>query len=679
MKMPQTKSKRQAPIGIPEGISVRSKISFKPSTLRKEDRSVEFVLTTETPAFVWSWERWDVVSEVLIAKGVNIPANGQVPLQDSHNRGSIKSTLGSVREIKVENDEVIGRLYFAKSAEAVDAFEKIEDGHVDSGSVGYTATGTWIAKGKTFDYDGKTYEGPMQLTTKWDLHEYSVTAIGADPFAKARDMEAVKPTDSETEKEIDDIIVVEEIEKVNVSQETAVEVKNLQEDDNMPSTDDKKNETLVVDTKAIETKAIATEKARISGLTALCAKHDVSDLTANLIDTDVTLENARAIVLDKIAEKQVSIASASDTNIEMGKTDNEKFKSAAVNGLLTRSGIVTDSKDNSMSNVTFKSLARECVRRSGVANVYGMSDSEVLTLAMKSGTMGTSDFAHILDQSANMAISKGFQSAQQSWKLWATKGSLNNLEAANRVNLDDAPELLEVDEGGEIKQGIIGDRGEAIQLATFARKIRITRRALLADNMNLFARLFARFGARAANMIDATAYGVLTANGNMGDGLALFLDAASRGKNLATTAATVSGTSVDIGYQRMMAQTVGTNGVKLGIVPRFLMVGPKNRVAGHILTTSMQDTTATSNANGASNAFSDLTTITTPHLGQDWYMAASPTANDTVEVAFLEGKESPTLYQNENEGDVLGRSFVAYFDIGASAIGYQGLFKNAGE
>jgi len=164
----------------------------------------------------------------------------------------------------------------------------------------------------------------------------------------------------------------------------------------------------------------------------------------------------------------------------------------------------------------------------------------------------------------------------------------------------------------------------------------------------------------------------------MGDGSALFLDTSARGKNLATTDAVVSATSVDVGYQRMMAQTIGTDGIKLGIVPRFLLVGPKNRVAGHILTTSMQDTTLTSNANGASNAFSDLQTIATPHLGIDWYMAASPMANDTVEVAFLDGKETPTITTLDNQGDILGRTFLAYLDIGASAIGYQGLFKNTG-
>lgn len=680
--MPQTK--RNAPAGIPNGITVRSKVSYKPSTLRESDRSVEFVLTTEAPAQVWSWEQWDIIEEVLIAKGVNIPKNNQVPLQDSHMRNSVANTLGSVREIVIEEGQVAGRLYFAKSPLAIDTFQKIADGHLDSGSVGYTPTGIWIEKGKTYDYEGKTYKGPMQLTTKWDLHEYSVLAVGADPDAKARakavnntDKELVKVTEKAKTSDINANIEVES-KKGNISQDVAVD-KIIKEDEPMPSEKTKNDTqpTVVVDTKAITKAAIQAEKTRAAEINSLCTKHNVTELVNDFIENDTTIDEARSIVLDKIAEKQAKPV-AGATNIEAGKTDTEKFRAAATEGLLYKAGVTTEVPTSGMSNASFKSIARECVRRSGVDNVYGMSDTEVFTLALRGGMMGTSDFSHILDQSANMAISKGFQSAQQSWRLWANKGSLNNLESAKRVNLDDAPMLLEVDEGEEIKQGVIGDRGEAIQLSTLARKLVITRRALLADDLNLFNRLFAKFGARAGNMIDAVAYGILTSNGNMSDGSALFLNTSARGYNLAASAAVVSATSVDIGYQKMMEQTVGANGIKLGIVPRFLLVGPKNRVASHILTTSMQDTTSNSNANGASNAFNDLQAVATPHLGKDWYLAASPMANDTVEVAFLDGKETPTIYQTTNDGDILGQSFVAYFDIGASAIGYQGLFKNAG-
>jgi len=669
-------NERKAPEGIPQGIVTRA-ATFKPKTLREDDRSVEFVLATETPAQVWSWEKWDVITEVLVAKGVEIPANKQVPLQDSHNRSTIKNTLGSVREIRVENDEVIGRLYFARSPEAVDAFEKIRDGHVDSGSVGYTPVGTWIDKDKEYIHNGKKYVGPMQLSTKWSLHEYSVTAIGADPFAKVRKA----PAESSVDDEAGNIIIennIAERTEGNPSQK-AVEFESNKENETMPTENKNIVEQPPVDTEAIRKAAMEAERTRVSAITALCNKHSLPELVNEMINSDTTLERAQAVILDRLAERQAApIATA--TKIEMGATDNEKFRAAAVDGLLIRSGVGVEKPAagaSDFSRMGFKALARECLRRQGRTDVFTMSDTEALEMAIRSGMMGTSDFSNILEQTSNKAISKGFAMARRTSQLWTNKGSLPNLESAKRVNLDDAPEMLEVDEGEEIQHGIIGDKGESIQLATLARKIRITRRALLADDLNLFSRLFQKFGARAALMIDAVAYGVLTANANMADGSALFLDTSARGNNLATTAAVVSATSVDVGYQRMMAQTA-SGGSKLGVVPRFLLVGPKNRVAAHILTASMQDTTLTSNANGNSNAFSDLVAIATPHLTTAWYLAADPATADTVEVAFLDGKETPTIYTVANDGDILGQTFVAYFDVGAAAIGYQGLFKNAG-
>jgi len=679
--------------GLTKGLITRANASL-PKTFREDDNSVEFVLTTEEPAYIYDWDR-GVIKEVLAADGMTLPKAKKVPLLDSHNRWTTDNILGSTKDIKVEGDKVTGRLYFSASDErSVKAANKVKEGHIDSGSVGYMQIKSiWIDEGKSYNYKGKTYEGPMLLTTKWRLQEFSLVAIGADENAKSREIQefiADSVSDSEITATEQPVIVATETEtteaektqtvSVIVSREAAVDLTNSKEKDTMVN--ENKTEQPSVDTKAIERAAKQAEKARVETLTNLCAKHEVNELLAGFIKDDVTAEQAREIVLDKIAERQAApVQNASNANVTMGKTEAEKFRAAAADGLLLRAGLpIAKAAEGSdeLSRLTFKSLAREILHQNGVRTI-AMSDTEAIEAAMRlrSGMMGTSDFANILDAAGNKAVSTGFASAQQAWRLVFKKGSLPNLEQFKRVNLQDAPEMLPVDQGGEIKHGVIGDKGETIQLSTLARKIRITRRALLADDLSLFDSLFMKFGARAGNSIDALAFGLLTANPLMADGSALFLDTAARGKNLASTPAVVSSTSVDIGYQRMMQQA-GPNGIKYGIVPRFLIVGPKNRVAAHILTTSMQDTTSNSNANGASNAFSDLQAITTPHLGNDWYLAASPAMADTIEVAFLDGKESPTIYTVENDGDILGRTFIAYFDVGAAAIGFEGLFKNAG-
>jgi hypothetical protein len=108
-----------------------------------------------------------------------------------------------------------------------------------------------------------------------------------------------------------------------------------------------------------------------------------------------------------------------------------------------------------------------------------------------------------------------------------------------------------------------------------------------------------------------------------------------------------------------------------------LIVGPKNKVAASILCNSMGLPTATYSS-AVVNPYSDLTPIVSAHMGQKWVLCADPMQIDTVEVAFLNGVETPTLYQKDNDDDILGRSYIGFIDIAAKAIEWRGMFLNAG-
>jgi hypothetical protein len=203
------KNMKKAPAGVPEGMAVRTAATIAPTSYREEDNSVEFVLATEEPVRVFDWQRFEVVTEVIQAAGVNLPKNKQIPLINSHDRSNIDNILGSVRDIRVDGDSVIGRLYFSKEETAQRALNKIREGHLDSGSVGYEqAESVWVPEGENTVINSKTYSGPMLITKSWNLKEFSLVAIGADPNAKAREeiietvsisREAVEQIDKEPE------------------------------------------------------------------------------------------------------------------------------------------------------------------------------------------------------------------------------------------------------------------------------------------------------------------------------------------------------------------------------------------------------------------------------------------------------------------------------------------------
>lgn len=185
------KSKPKLGVATPDGYTVRSTPpefhTRALKTLDESTRSVDWVIVTEEPVRVYDWERGGVINEVLLATGVTLPKNKQVPLLDSHQRWTLKNQIGSVREIRVEGQLVIGRAFFSSTADGQEAFTKVQEGHVTDGSGGYLPMRSeWIPEGQKKIIQGKEYVGPLKVTTKWLLKELSPTPIGADERAKAR-------------------------------------------------------------------------------------------------------------------------------------------------------------------------------------------------------------------------------------------------------------------------------------------------------------------------------------------------------------------------------------------------------------------------------------------------------------------------------------------------------------
>lgn len=155
------------------------------------EKGIETIATTEAPALVVDWERWEIVREILPMKFMEAPSNDKVPFLDSHNRSSLETVLGSARNFKVDGDKLMARVFI--SATETDLQQKIREGHVDSVSIGYRTDSTEtveVPKGKIVKVDGMSFKNdfedgvPMLVRTWWKTHELSGVAIGADEAAK---------------------------------------------------------------------------------------------------------------------------------------------------------------------------------------------------------------------------------------------------------------------------------------------------------------------------------------------------------------------------------------------------------------------------------------------------------------------------------------------------------------
>lgn len=182
--------------GVLPGMSVRSamavcKRAADPATDEGIDYGIGWVLSTELPAVVWDWDRYEFVNEILIADGMEVPDIGQVPLLDSHSRYSVKDVLGHVEDFGFGTfggyRGRTGMVHFAADPDSQIARQKVVDRHITDGSVGYQVLSSiWVPENTEVSIDGRVFIGPLKVSRKWPLKEFSITPIGADVLAKVR-------------------------------------------------------------------------------------------------------------------------------------------------------------------------------------------------------------------------------------------------------------------------------------------------------------------------------------------------------------------------------------------------------------------------------------------------------------------------------------------------------------
>nr|WP_244901160.1 type IIL restriction-modification enzyme MmeI [Haematobacter missouriensis] len=114
--------------------------------------------------------------------------------------------------------------------------------------------------------------------------------------------------------------------------------------------------------------------------------------------------------------------------------------------------------------MTLLELARESLGNSGV-NTRGLSRDEVATRALHS----TSDFPEILSAVTNKTLRQAYEAYPRTFMLFCRQVLATDFKAMHRVQLGDAPQLLEVGESGEFKRGTLGESKESYKVKTYGR------------------------------------------------------------------------------------------------------------------------------------------------------------------------------------------------------------------
>jgi len=675
-----------------------------PASINAQARTIDVVWTTGAIVRRARWEGWDTLVEydeelVVTPDAVRIERlNDSGPFLDAHSSLDASSMIGSVEPGSVKIDGGVGRatirLTSAQDAEPV--IHRILEGTLNKVSVGYRV--------HRYEIDKRDGERELWRAVDWEPYEISAVPIPADPGAGIRSEEsgrtalqpcAITRRDTTTAASADqpkgqkmnertssaagkttDVATTAQATEVDDEFRAAVDDAVTRAEAVAGMTDGQRAEAARATS---DRDAIAAERERSASILALCRRHDMDGMAADMIARGTTIEAARVAILDKLADadpfegRTTVPAQARDT----GETEIA-YRDDATTAILHRDNPggheLTDGA-RVFRGLSLLEMARRVLERNGVST-RGMSKLEVSAAAFqnRAGAMGTSDFPSILANVANKTLRQAYASTPRTFTAWARRSTIPDFKSVDRTQIAGAPDLQKVLESGEYTYGSVSDGKESYSLVTYGRIVAITRQAIINDDLNALTRIPMAFGAAAADLESDIVYAILTGNPNMADGTALFH--ANHG-NLGT-ASGVTETALGAAY-RLFGKQTGLEGRPISILPKFAITPPGARA----IEARKQITATTPRATADVNTFAGRLQVIEearliPASGADpWFLAADPTRIDTVEYAYLDGQEG--VYTETRTGfEVDGVEIKARHDFAAKAIDWRGVYKNAG-
>ncbi len=428
----------------------------------------------------------------------------------------------------------------------------------------------------------------------------------------------------------------------------------------------------------------AAERDRCQKIIAGCRSARLpNEFADRLIQDNVSLADAQTRILEELGRRDNATAGPSrgPSGVTFGDDPFVHVRAGIENAIMHRiapSLVKLTDAGQMYRGMTLLDTARVFLQARGI-RVTGMSKMELagaaLGLSTRAALHTTSDFANLLADVANKTLRRAYDEAPATYRAIGRQAFLPDFKPAKRLQLGEAPELKQVLENGEFTRGTIGEGKEQYQLATYGRVFGISRQALVNDDTDAFGRVTTLFGRSARDLESDLVWAQITANGNMGDGVALFH---ATHNNLAGVGAVISVATLGAGRAAMRKQKGLDGKQKLNIVPISIVTPPE------IETTADQFVTQNllASAPGSVNPFAGkLQVISEPRLSDNsttaWYLAASPSQIDIIEYALLEGETGPVV-ESRIGFDIDGVEIKCRHDFAAKVLDYRGLYKNPG-
>lgn len=567
------------------------------------------------------WSREPVVIDVA---AMQLPKTVPVVLGHDYQIGSI---LGQGRPF-VENGQIIveGEI-LAKNPNAEQVLALAEAGYQFQASVGAD-----VRRHQKIDADGVTtvngtaHIGPVRIVKASSLREVSFVTLGADAetsVAIAAEAAEENPmADSANPKPADEVI---ETPKVEASAEVAVESTQV----TITATSDVLEQVGALTKKVDDMqKLIATRDER----PAAPAVHVVANAapSAEVIEASFALQGGLPQVEKHYRPEVLEAAHKARRELSLGEV---LVQAAVANGY------------------------------DGSRKLTASSLRPILAAAW-----ATHSISGILSSTVNKFLLAGFNGVEGAWRSISAVRSVNDFKTLTSYRLNGGMKFEKVANGGELKNAAASDESRTISAETYGIMTSVTRTDLINDDLGALTAVPQRIGRGGALALNDAFWTEFQAGHNS-------WYTSGRG-NLESTAGALSLANLKKLATRFR-KLKDPDGNPVAVNPSVLLVPADLEIAAAEIMGSallVGGSSAGPNVNVLAGRYQ---VVSTSYLSsaEDYYLVANPADLPAMEVAFLNGVQSPVVETAEADFNTLGVQMRGYFDFGVAKAEYLASVK----
>ena len=611
--------------------------------------------------------------------GLEIPSQN-LPIRLDHER---RQGVGHTQRIAIDQGQLVADGLISRDTSwARDVARSGTKGFPWQASIGAEVVAAeFVPAGGRVEVNGKTFTGPVHVVRKAILKEISFVDSGADNGTSAN-VAAQNTQENSMKTNVEDDV------KTTPEGEGEQQGKADPPADKIEAAGDAGGESLTGDDPVAQMRArAAAETKRIAAIHKVCAGRH-ADIEAKAIEEGWDAVRCELEVLRASRPKAPAIHARDDDGVTGQVLEAACMLTGGIKGDDVAGAYGEQSVDAAdkrfRGGIGLQELLLEAAWANGYTGRNFRDSRSVMRFAFRpdlQAAFSTVDIGGILSNVANKFLLEGFFSVERVWRNICAVRNVSDFKTVTSYRLIGKDQYEKVAPGGELKHGTLGEESYTNKADTYGLLLAIDRRDIINDDLGAITTVPRKLGRGSGLKINDVFWTVFLNNSGF------FKTANKNYLTGADTALTIDGLTK---AEKTFMDQVDGDGKPIGIMPAIMLVPTALNAMATMLHKSLEirDTTASTKypvANPHQNKYRAevsrylSNSSYTGNSEKAWYLLADPRDLPVIEVAFLNGQESPTIETADADFNVLGVQMRGYHDFGCALQDPKGGCKSKGE